>query len=121
MFYVGKIDYDYVGVVDGFVSFDDFEVMFFGDVSGFGIFVEVDDDFDVGVFEVEGVCVVLGIVVENGNGFVFEYVEIGVFVGVYFGGYGEKGVWDVCLGKKLRLRLCVFGVGNCKWRWCGEE
>jgi hypothetical protein len=34
--------------------------------------------------------VALGTIAENGQGFVFEYAEVGVLVGVDFGGHGWK-------------------------------
>jgi hypothetical protein len=90
LLHVGETDEDDVGLLHGLAGRDDGESVFLGDGLGLRAFVEADDDLDAGVLQVEGVRVALGAVAEHGDGLVFEEAEIGVLVGVYFGGHVGK-------------------------------
>ena len=75
------------GFFDGLGGVEDFKAFFFGDRARFAAGVEADDDFDAGVLEVESVGVSLGTEADDGAGFAFKGVEVGVFVCVDFGGH----------------------------------
>ena len=62
--------------------------MLFGDLARLGARVEADDDLAAAVLQVERVGVALGAVAEDGQGLVLEDAEVGVLVGVDFGGHG---------------------------------
>ena len=84
---VGQRDHDDVGALHGLGGRDDFEALFAGDRDGLGAFVEADDDVAAAVLEVQRVGVALGAEAEDGEGFVLEHAEVGVFVGVNFSGH----------------------------------
>ena len=88
---VGQRDEDHVGPFHGFAGFIDFEAFFLGDGDRLAAVVEADDHLGAGFLEVQRVGVALGTEAEHGEGFAFEDGEIGVFVGVDFGGH--KGDW----------------------------
>ena len=84
MFGVGQRDEDDVGALHGFGGVEDFKAFFLRDGDGFAAFVKADDDVAAAFFEVERVGVALGAEAEHGEGFAFENVQVGVFVGVDF-------------------------------------
>ena len=88
LLHVGQSDHDHVGATDRLGGIDDLEAVLLGDGAGLGARVEADDDLAAAVLEVQRVGVALGTVAEDGERFVGEHAEIGVFVGVDFGGHG---------------------------------
>lgn len=65
-------DYDYVGCGDGGFYVGNFQIVCFGFGYGGGVVMQVYGDVDVGVFQVVGMGVVLGVVVDDGNFFVLD-------------------------------------------------
>ena len=61
------------------------------DGRGFASFVKTNDDVAAAVLEVEGVGVALGAEAQDGQGFVLEMFQVGVFVGINFGGHNWNG------------------------------
>ena len=83
-------DHDYVCQADSLIGVVNLEARFLGDVAALGFRVKADDDIASAFLKVESVGVALGTEAENGKGFPFEKLKVGVFVGVDFG-------WHVCL------------------------
>src|SRR5690606_32538146 len=115
LLHVGQTDEDDVGLANGLGGGDDGEAVLLGDGGGLGTFVEADDDLDAGVLQVEGVRVALGAVAEHCDGFVFEEAEVGVLVGVYFGGHdvlgGLVGV-GLRFGRRWHRRFLLTQLGQ---------
>jgi hypothetical protein len=69
----------------GFGGVEHFEPVLPRDLPGLRAGIEADDHVAAAVLQIEGVGVALRPVAEHGQGFVREYAEIGVLVGVDFG------------------------------------
>jgi len=99
LLHVGQGHHNYIGQAHRLGGVDDLEAMLLGDDAGFGTGIEADDDRAAAVLEVERMGVALRTVAEDGKGLVLEYAEIGVFVGVDFGGHGIR------YGSGLKLKV----------------
>ena len=92
LLHVGQADHDDVGAAHGLGGVENLEAVLLGDRAGLGAGIEADDDLAAAVLQVERVGVALRPVAEDGEGFVGEHAEIGVFVGVDFGRHGRNGL-----------------------------
>src|SRR5581483_8485790 len=90
LLHVGQADHDDVGATHGLAGVENLESVLGRDGPRLGAGIKADDDLAAGVLEVKGMGMALGAIAEHGEGFIGENAEIGVLVGVDFGGHGKK-------------------------------
>ena len=95
LLHVRQADHDDVGAADGLGGVIDLEAVLLGDGAGLRARVEADDDLAAALLQVDRMGVALRTVAEDGEGLVLEHAEVGVFVGVDFGGHGR---WSCRVG-----------------------
>ena len=89
LLHVRQADHDDVGKADRLRRIKHFEAMLRRDGAGLRTWIEADDDLAAAVLQIERMGVALRTIAEDGERFVFEHAEIGVFVGVDFSGHDE--------------------------------
>ena len=57
--------------------------------NGFASLIQADNNLAAAVFQVQGMGVALGAEAQNGQGFVLQVFQVGVFVGINFGRHKE--------------------------------
>ena len=77
---IGDQDHDHVGPLGGFGDGGDFKAGLLRLGDGLGVGGEADFDLDAGVLEVEGVCVPLGAVADDGYLFRLDEGEVGIVI-----------------------------------------
>ena len=71
----------------------DFKAIIRRHLAAFAARIKPDNDLASAVLQIQRVGVTLRAEAENSNGLALESCEIGVFVGVNFGGHSEEKVW----------------------------
>ena len=115
LLHVGQTDHDDVGPANGFTGLDDLEAVRLGDRLGFRALIKADDDLAAAVLQVERMGVALRTIAEDGERFVFEHAEIGVFVGVDFSGHDEismRVLWASISERNLALESEATGASE---------
>ena len=80
--------HDDVATANGFIRIEHLESLLLSDGAAFRFGIETDDDVDAAFLEVQGVGVALRSESQNGYGFPLENFQVGVFIGIDFGGHG---------------------------------
>jgi hypothetical protein len=90
LLHVGKADHHHVCPTHRFSGIEDFKAVLLGDRLGLRAGIKADDDLAAAVLQIERMGMALRTVAEDGERFVFKHAEIGVFVGIDFGGHGRE-------------------------------
>jgi len=97
---VGDGHHDDVRLLHGFGRVKNLEAELLGDRAALALGVEADDDLDAALLEIEGMGVSLGAEADHGAGLPLEKLQVGIFVGVDFGGHGWVGVCFWVIGDR---------------------
>ena len=89
LFGVGNGHENDIGAADGFAGADHFKTFGLGHGNGLAPLIKADDDLAAAVLEVERVGVALGAEAQDGQGLVLQMFQVGVFVGINFGGHNR--------------------------------
>ena len=94
---------DHVRFLHGLGGVEDRETLFRRDGARGAAGIQADDDVHAAVLEVERVGMTLGTETDDRAGLGGEEFEVGVFVGVNFGGHGRRVTgWELRNGRKER-------------------
>ena len=85
---VGNGNHNDVATAHGFVRVKHLETLLLGDSAAFRFRIKTDDNVDSAFLEVKSVGMALGSESQNGYGFPLENFQVGVFIGIDFGGHG---------------------------------
>ena len=99
LLHVRQADHNDIGEANRLRRIKNREAMLLRYGAGLRTRIEADDDLAAAVLQIERMGVALRTIAEDGERFVFEHAEIGVFVGVDFGGHRRKLRVDSCVGK----------------------
>jgi hypothetical protein len=88
LFGIRNSHHDHVGKADRLSGVMDRKSIVLGHLAALAAWIQANDDLAAAVFKIEGMGVTLRAEAEHGEGFALKNREIGILVGVDFGGHG---------------------------------
>ena len=115
LLHVRQADHNDIGEANRLRRIKNREAMLLRYGAGLRTRIEADDDLAAAVLQIERMGVALRTIAEDGERFVFEHAEIGVFVGVDFSGHDEismRVLWASISERNLALESEATGASE---------